>query len=301
MEKDHWTGILIFLGILAIALFGGSKGASQKGLFSVPNPTPIQKQKNVEQRKNVEQQIREAQVKVEQLKKDIQAEEVKKTESQYSGRITLAYVNRSKDPAQEYVVIRVNGNATTTIPVTGWTLHSTNTGSTITIPKATYLYFTRTINGENDIYLEPNDTLYLITGISPNGVSFKLNKCSGYLTQFQTFIPYINNNCPAPRNEDLSSIKKIVPNDACLDYIQSFPICRAETKNLPVGWTYECTHFIYDKLNYSSCVNTHKTDKDFFGHDWRVYLKRSEHLWKDRREEIILYDNLGKIVSTLTY
>ena len=295
MEKDHWTGILIFLGIIGIALFGGSKGASQKGLFSIPNPTPVQKQKNIEQ------QIKEAQTKVDKLKKDIQAEEARKTESQYKGKVTLAYVNRSKDPAQEYVVIRVNGNATTSILVTGWTLHSTNTGVTMTIPKATYLYFTRTINTENDIYLEPSDTLYLITGISPNGASFKLNKCSGYLTQFQTFVPYISNNCPAPRKEDLSSIKKIISNDACLDYIESFPSCRVQTKNLPVTWTYECTHFIYDKLNYPSCLNTHKGDKDFYQHEWRVYLKRSARVWKDRREEIILYDNLGKIVSTLTY
>ena len=149
--------------------------------------------------------------------------------------------------------------------------------------------------------ISAGDTAYLITGISPNGVSFKTNKCSGYLTQFQTFIPYISNSCPRPRDENLSAIPKIAVNDDCLDYIDSFPSCRVETQNLPVNWSYECKNFITQKINYPSCVNLHKGDKDFYQNEWRIYLKKSTSLWKSRRENIILYDNLGKIVDTLTY
>ena len=294
MSKDDSIGIIIILGIIFIALFSGSKGASNNGLLSSGNVTPEQKQKNITK------EIQQTQAKIDTLKKQIQTENDKKIQSIYKDMVTISYVNKSTNPSQEYVAIRVKNNATTTIPVTGWTLHSTNTGNTVTIPTGTYLFFMGT-KSDDDIYLNGGDTLYLITGISPNGTSFKINKCSGYLSQFQTFIPYINNICPDPRSEDLSSIPKIISNDACLDYINSFPRCKVETKNLPVNWTYECKHFINDTLSYPSCVNTHKNDKDFYQKEWRVYLKRNASIWKNRRENIILYDNLGKIVTTLTY
>ena len=293
--KDTFVGVIVILGIIAIALFGGSKNAGSNGLLSSGNATPEQK------RQDVAKEIQKTQAKVDILKKQIQAEEDKKTQSRYKGVVSLSYVNRSTDPSREYLTIRVDNKATTTIPVTGWRLTSTNTGNSVAIPKGTYLFFTGVLNSEEDIYLTGGDTLYLVTGISPNGVSFKSNKCSGYLTQFQTFVPYISNICPLARDEGVESIQKIVSNDACLDYINSYPRCRTETKNLPVTWTYECKHFITDKLSYPSCVNSHKNDKDFYQHEWRIYLKRSAVLWKDRRENIILYDNLGKVVSTLTY
>lgn len=295
MKKDDWTGILIIIGIVVAGLFGGAKNASHKGLFETTNPTPVQKQKDIAV------EIKKAQTQVDDLKKQIQIEEDKKTQSQYKNIVSLAYINRSANPSEEYAVIRLSSNATTTIDITGWTLKSTNTGNTVVIPQGTYLYFSGSINDENDIYVTGGDTIYLITGKTPLGVSFKLNKCSGYLTQFQKFVPYISQNCPAPRKEDLSSIPGIVSNDACLDYIDSFPICRVETKTLPVSWTYECKHFIETKLSYPSCVNIHKGDSDFYQHEWRVYLKRNQSLWKFERENIILYDNVGKIVNILKY
>ena len=295
MKNDEYVGIVVILGIIAIGLLGGSKNASNNGPFGNKNATPEQKQAIIAR------EINKTQTEVDKLKKQIQIEEAKKTESQYKGMVTLSYVNRSKNPSQEYIVINVGNSAKTPINVTGWSIHSTNTGTTVIIPKGTLLFFSGTINLEEDIYLSSGDVMYLVTGISPIGASFKINKCSGYLSQFQTFTPYISNNCPRPRDEADSLISKIVVNDACFDYIESFPSCRAETKNLPVTWSYECTHFINDKLNYSSCINTHKGDKDFYKNEWRAYLKRSARIWKDRRENIILYDNLGKIVATLTY
>jgi hypothetical protein len=92
-----------------------------------------------------------------------------------------------------------------------------------------------------------------------------------------------------------------VINDACFDYIESMGQCRIQTETLPLNWSHECTNFIYNKINYPSCVNTHKNDKDFYQKEWRVYLKRSEKIWKEKRETIILYDDHGKIVDTLKY
>jgi hypothetical protein len=293
MGTENSSGALLFMAVVAIALFGGIK--------NVANIGPVSNENQAQQEINLEQKIQNTQTEIDNLKKQLQIEEDKKTQSQYKGIVTLSYINRSKDPSQEYVVIKVRDDAKESIPVTGWVLKSINTGNQVSIPKATYLFFTGMLNVEENILLVAGDTLYLTTGISPNGSSFKVNKCSGYLGQFQTFIPYFNNNCPAPRNEDLSSIPKLLVNSDCLDYIDSMNRCRIQTETLPINWGTECKNFIIDKINYPSCINTHKNDKDFYEKEWRVYLKRGENLWKDRREIVVLYDNDGKIVDTLKY
>lgn len=294
MKTDESLGLVIILSMFAIIFFGGTKGVQNNGIFSNGQKTEAQKQNDIQN------QINQAQYKTEELKKQIQAEEDKKTQSVYKDIVDLSFVNRSNDPALEYLNIRVN-NTNNPINVTGWTIKSLNSGVSIKIPQATKLFFTGTVNSEQDVYVDSGDVMYLVTGISPNGSSFKVNKCSGYLSQFQTFNPYLYTSCPLPRNENLSSIPKTVNNDACLDYIDAFPSCRIQTENLPANWSYECINFIYSKINYPSCVSTHKEDKDFYLKEWRVYLKRSERLWKDRREKIVLYDNVGKIVDTLEY
>lgn len=293
MENNSF-GLLVILGIIAVILLGGVKNAP----FTPPLKSSTTQTQSTA---NIEQQIKKAQSQVKDLEKEIQLEADKKTQSQYKDIVTLSFISKSSDPSREYATIKVSTKATSTIQVTGWTIKSLSTGNQVTIPKATYLFFTGMLNTEDNILLVGGDTLYLVTGISPNGASFKVNKCSGYLGQFQTFVPYLNNSCPLPKNENLSSIPNLVVNDACFDYIDSMPRCRIQTKPLPPNFSSECTNFIYNKINYPSCINTHKDDKDFYQKEWRVYLERSARLWKDKHESIVLYDSGGKIVDTLTY
>jgi len=301
VKGNDWMGIIIIMGIIGVALFGGIKGSGNEGLITVQNPNPVQNQNVSQNSASLEYQIKDTEFKVEELKKLVQAEEDKKNNSKYFGMIDLRYANRATDPKQEYLTIQASYSATIPIKMTGWTLKSSSTGTTVNIPKGVYLFFTGTANYEEDIYLAKGEILYLITGISPNGVSFKVNKCSGYLNQFQTYVPYLSSNCPLPRNENLDSIPKTPNNDTCLDYIERFPMCRIQTESLPPSWSYECNNFIYNKINYPSCVDTHKNDSDFYLGEWRVYLRYSESIWKQSREEIVLYDELGKKVSTLKY
>ncbi|MEI6843208.1 MAG: hypothetical protein WCK48_01725 [bacterium] len=278
--EENTIGIMILLGIVAIALFGGVK--------NMPQTTNVITSQAVQQSET------------DILKQKLQLE-ADKNKSPYKGMVSLQYVTRSTNPAQEYVTLRMSGNATSTVQITGWKIKSLSSGSEVEIPKGTYLYFANSINSADNILLTDQDVVYVITGTSPLGYSFKTNKCSGYMSQFQTFVPYLSTNCPAPRNEDLSSIPSRVENDNCFDYIDSFPSCRIQTDLLPNNYSYECRKFIIDKINYGSCVDTHKSDKDFYQHEWRVYLGRSDHLWKDKRENIALYDNNGKLVDSLTY
>lgn len=293
MSRDDIIGIVILLSIIVIALTGGIKNTGNSGFLNV-NQTPEQKQVNIQN------QIKQAELEAEELRKKIQAEEDKKTQSQYKDIVDLSFINRSNDVSQEYVNIRVN-TTKTPINITGWTLKSKASGVSVTIPKSTYLFFAGAQNSEEDVYLNSGDNVYILTGRSPNGSGFKLNKCSGYLSQFQTFVPYIYTQCPSARDENKNFIPRTVNNDACLDYIEYFPTCRIQTESLPVNWSYECTNFIYTKMNYPYCINNHKNDSDFWLKEWRIYLKRSERLWKDRREEVVLIDNEGKIVDTLSY
>ncbi len=297
MKKDDWIGVLIIVGVVLAGLYGSNSNntGGSGGFFSTNNNNNSSEQNK---QYEIQQKLNETQRQTDELKLKVAEEENKKTRSKYYGVVTISYVSHAVDPKYEYVLIRNNG--TENIPVTGWLLKSNN-GQSITIPKGTYLYFTNSNNSETNIYLSPNDSLYLITGYSPIGVSFKVNKCSGYLVQSQTYYPYLYTSCPLPKNEDLSSIPKITINDECLDYIESFSSCRIQNGDLPIKWSSECKNFILDKINYPSCVNTHKNDKDFYQNDWRVYLERNLPLWKDRRETVTLYDYDGKIVSSVSY
>jgi hypothetical protein len=294
--SENTTGIIIILSILAIVAFGGSKN-----MAPAPAITNSSTQTTTVTTQSLEQQIADAKIKLTEAQKKEKEEAEAKNRSPYYGIIKLSSVSRSSNANSEYVILSVSQTATTTIPVTGWTLKSLSSGTSVTIPKGTYLIFANSLNSEEPIIARAKDVLYIITGYSPNGYSFKINKCSGYMTQFQTYTPYISTQCPAPRNEDLSSIPGRVINDACFDYIDSFPSCRVQTDPLPQLWSSECKAFIMEKINYKSCVDVHKNDPDFYQNDWRVYLKRSDILWKSRRENIVLYDLNGKVVDSLTY
>ncbi len=302
--KDDWLWLLIIGGIIVAGALGGFKSPTGKvgfttGSFKTGSFPTSSGTLNGDQ-SNIQQQITSAQYKVEELRKQVQIEIDKKTASPYKGIVTIRSVQKSANPANEYIILRVSG-AKNSINITGWTLTSTSTGASVKIPKSTRLFFTGMVNPEEDVYVENGDTVFINTGVSPNGSGFKVNKCSGYLSQFQTWTPSLSTNCPLPKNENLSSIPRTVVNDACFDYINIFPQCRIQTQTLPLKWSYECTNFIYNKINYASCIDSHKNDTDFYQHEWRIFLKRSDRLWKTSRENITLYDNLGKTVATIYY
>jgi hypothetical protein len=200
---------------------------------------------------------------------------------------------------EEYITIE-NTSKDRYIDITDFKLKSTSTNIEVTIPKTVKLYFTGMQNVEENVILGPQERAYVITGKSPTSNGMKLNKCSGYLTQYNNFSPSFSTNCPAPRNEDLSSIPKTVNNDICFDLIDYYPSCRVQSEPISNMYSSECQNFIYKKINYPNCINTHKNDSDFWEKTWYVYLKRSEKIWKDRREVIVLYDRDDKVISKIT-
>ncbi|HEY4517304.1 MAG TPA: hypothetical protein VJI74_00220 [Candidatus Paceibacterota bacterium] len=217
--------------------------------------------------------------------------------SSYSENVSLEQGSAgASKPGEEYLRLRAVGAS---VNITGWKLRSRTSGNAVTIGKGAALAYSAQVNYESDIILKSGDEALLTSGRSPVGVSFRTNICSGYFEQFQDFTPPLFSNCPLPRDE-LSLVGPNNLSDSCINVIESMPPCRMEISP-PTDISPECSAFIIDKINYSQCVLNHKSDADFAGTEWRVFLNQDKELWKERRETIDLIDRSGTIVSTLTY
>ena len=130
MKKDDYTGLIIILVIVGVGLLGGAK-----------NGINISSNNQNSGNQTIEQQIQTAQGQVNDLKNQIQAEQDQKIRSKYYGKVKIQYVSRSNDPKYEYVALKFDDSATTTIPITGWQIKSLYSGTSVTIPYGTLLYF----------------------------------------------------------------------------------------------------------------------------------------------------------------
>ena len=146
MENDNWIGILIILFIVFISLYGGSMKSNGGFFYVTPNTT-------AEKQYNIQQKLDQTQSQLSQVEKKIEAEKNKKFESIYKGKVIIDYISRSSDPKYEFVEIRNVG--TEKISLGGWTVKSNASGQGVSIPKATYLYFSGSPNNL-EVYLEKN-------------------------------------------------------------------------------------------------------------------------------------------------
>ena len=222
-------------------------------------------------------------------------------------RIKIARA-RANDPKSEYLELNYTRKAKTPAPITGWTLLSPITGRSITIGEATRIPLLGRVSATAPIALAPGESAYVLTGRSPNGISFLPNLCTGYFEQFQNFTPSLRRECPRIKNEPLppshrpearaygaSSLE-----DACLDYIERVGACTVPV-SIPPTLSPTCQEFVVKTANYDFCVERHRTDQNFFRDDWRLYLGRDEELWKEKREVIELRDGDGKLVDVVVY
>src|SRR3989338_1597539 len=208
------------------------------------------------------------------------------TDPLFGGQVSLVLGSsgNSANPNVEYVGVIASPNNTHPINITGWRPKSAITGGETSIGQGTTLSYWGKVNFEQPIFLNPGERAIIVTGRSPVGVSFKLNSCTGFLEQFQNFAPKLPLQCPHPLEENYPTGLNGL-NDACVDYLKSFPRCAAHIKAIPVQFGGVCQDFI-QTITYTGCLERHKNDSDFYKPEWRVFLKRDEELWKDRRETI---------------
>lgn len=314
--------IIVFVGLWIVWFFTGGpeRGTSQGGIFIEPvadsqnswktygngfslfgNRTS--KQDSTSETGSIAEQLNDVENDVEEIRKELEKAQEIAGSSFYKDKIILRYGNAKRDDVDdEYLIIESSQNNEGRIGITNWTIGSIVSGKKISIGEIAYLPYTSRVNVQEPIYIYPGDKVYVNTGRSPIGTSFRTNICTGYFEQFQDFTPYLKKDCPLPEDDfDFITSGPNAFNDQCIDYVEDISRCEINTDPLPLNMQNECITYINTKINYNSCVDKHKNDPDFYQPEWRVFLNREDELWKLKRETIELLDNNGKLVDTVTY
>jgi len=208
------------------------------------------------------------------------------------------YKAKETDPEKEYIEIKLSAKSVDKVLLSGLRLKGVY-NLDIPIGGGTRLYWPGVTNSKEPIFLDPGGKAIVTTGQSPIGYSFRVNKCTGYLEQFQDFNPSLLKECLYPRDENVPSGLGGL-DDVCLDYIDRLPKCEI-VKSMPAYLPSQCQEYVSTKINYKSCVDTHRYEPDFYKNEWRIFLGRSDELWKEKRETIQLLDKNGVLIKGVSY
>lgn len=214
----------------------------------------------------------------------------------YFGDTTKA---KAKNPDGEYLRIEIDPYTKNAQNISGLVLRGAGFNTSILIPKAASLPILGTSSVKTDVILPPGGNAIVVSGRSPIGTSFRMNKCAGYLNQFQNYAPDLDRNCPYPADE----LKAYGPyrEVACAEFIEKIPRCEVFQGAPPKTLSNTCVDFLAEKLNYNACVADHKNDKDFYSNEWRLFLNQPNELWKNNDEIIRLMDADGAVLDAVTY
>ena len=305
--KDLRAFILIMVILAFVWLFTGGplRPSSKSGWFLF---RPQQKGEQKAKKEVIEVLGKKVPVdETEQPKTKTQSVSVKPTSSSSQSSIKPDFVTlkersaRETDPNQEYLEIKADKKNKSPMKITGWKLKGKGNFDVAINRGSSFIYAETASQPQEDIYLKPGEKAVIVTGKSPLGTSFKLNKCAGYFEQFHEFSPNLNTNCPFLRDENLP--KNIDSDDKCFNYIEKIAACKT-VSSIPYkdsGLSSSCQDYLTQNANYKSCAEKHKGDADFYVPEWRVYLGRNKELWKKSREIITLYDDKNNIIDSVSY
>lgn len=207
----------------------------------------------------------------------------------------------SNGETSEYLTMSAPSSNKNKFLITGLTLKSRMTGQQVQIGEAVTTYYANTANAKTSVFLAPGEQALIITRRSPIGQSFKINKCMGYLTQYQEFYPYISTNCPLISDYPYPERPNAFTDD-CLNFLDGIGSCQSpSTSYIPEGLPQNCINFATERANYNRCVSDFSNTKDFISPEWRIYLGRNESIWKSSREIIDVIDQKGNIIQSYTY
>ncbi|MDP3996598.1 MAG: hypothetical protein Q8P86_02820 [bacterium] len=214
--------------------------------------------------------------------------------------ISIQRVNQSygDSPDFEYVTLVAGRDNKAPIKLTGLQLLSRETGKGMTIGKATKLPHISSPRDTDDIFLDPGEKAYVISGRSPVGFSFKTNTCSGYFATEKNLTPGLYYECPRTSEKPLPYFRTVTLKDQCLDYLDRIPRCNHKT---PSTLSAECASYVSQNFNYNACVSENSGKDDFYKNEWYVYLERIAPLWKSRRETVDLVSPEGVVLDSIKY
>lgn len=246
-----------------------------------------------EQLKQIEKDLTKTKIEVDKLNKQVALFKEQERHSLYWGHVRVSLrTSRSQKPEDEIITISVNGNAPkdTRIPLSTFRLADGH-GETFTLTGGTKLPMPGLTNEKKDIVLEPGQSAIISTGSSPNGLSFMTNICTGYFNIGSRFNPGLPSSCPTAINEPWAAT--LPPQ--CWDYIRTIRRCQIPYP-LPISLKPECQEAVAKNTNYNACVANHKSDKDFYKNEWRLFLNRRTPIFDVRYDSASLLDAEGKIV-----
>lgn len=203
-------------------------------------------------------------------------------------------------PDREFIIIDVDIDDENFLNVSKWSLGNKDgrypLGDAVLLPRQ------GKVNKSSEITLTMDSRLIVTSGESPIGVSFRENLCSGFLDQYQEFVPPLEDNCPLFVRELARELPPDdQPGEACLAYAESLPRCRFTQRELPLGVNATCRDFISNHINYNSCVETLKEKVGFLSGQWRIFLDSKVELWDNDFEAITLRDENGVSLDILSY
>ena len=224
-------------------------------------------------------------------------------ESPYKGLVKLSGTSGAKktDPNKEYITLKISRGVSEPISLSGWSVKSIFGAIFYELPDAERVSTSGLETVDSRVTVSAGDSVIVLTGRSPSGDSFRVNKCSGYFEQFQDFTPSISKRCPTPEDELVFFNGASGFNNECLDFIERLPRCKLFLDSIDNDLSPSCKQFVTEELNYVKCVEHHVNDSDFYQGQWRLFLKRDQEIWKSKREQIKLYDNQGRLVDTISY
>lgn len=240
----------------------------------------------------------------ETLEETIEETEEDPTISKYLGMVSIANSTGPRAKIdRELIQLNASSKNETTINVSEWKLRSAVSGKTKVIGKAEKLFISGSSDTKTSVKIAPKGKLYLISGHSPIGYAFTVNKCMGYLKQFNTFYPSISTKCPKPQDEILyySKDPSIFIDNECMDFVEKIGTCKIPKYPLPSTLTQQCQVAIAEEIGYNICVNRHGGEEDFYHLDQRIYFKQGTKIWREEREIIELIDEDGLIVDFVEY
>ena len=204
------------------------------------------------------------------------------------------------EPEREYVALLVSSATTSAIDISGWKIFDRRKRVTHKIPKAVRILGSDQIQKEEVVRAGPGDLIIITSGSSPTGTSFRVNKCSGYRSQFKNFTPSIKTECPDALEEFQRMGTVPYTDNQCYSIVENLSACKAVTR-IPATVTRECRDFLENTVTEQGCVRLHRNDKDFFQQEWRLFLETKRELWERENNVLYLLDERNLLITTLVY
>lgn len=201
---------------------------------------------------------------------------------------------------REYFALVVSESLPEPVDITGWKVFDKHRRVSYKLPRALRVLGTSGTQNSAPVRVQAGDSVIVSSGKSPVGVSFYVNKCSGYRAQFKSFTPTIKTECPEPLDEFVTNGTVPFTDNECYEVVDRLNTCRTLTQ-IPATVSRQCRIFLEDVISEEGCVSLHRNDPDFFVSEWRLFLGSRESLWRNESNVLYLLDDENRLVSTLVY